>query len=127
MSEILINDTIIVEGELSFKKTVDNSQKPPKLIIEGLLSTHKYFEEITQVESERYVLKGINVQQESYGSNDFNIVYGFYAVSAEAKGGQSIYTEKEIQEIEQSIIQEKEGENQCQQKTEILQEKKSQI
>ena len=45
----------------------------------GILATHDYIEHIDTIETERYLLSEVDVYQEDFGSNDYNIVYSFKA------------------------------------------------
>ena len=81
MAGIRINNKIVAKGRLSIVRSVDFSKKPPILTIEGKLATHRYLEEINSIESERFFLYGVKVFQESFGSEDFDIIYSFTANS----------------------------------------------
>lgn len=80
MPDIRINDRIDVKGELTFVVNADDT-------IEGQLITHGYHEVIDCLETNRYVLDDINVYQEKFDANDYNIVYLFTAESRQIKGG----------------------------------------
>jgi hypothetical protein len=96
MAEIIINDDKLVKGMMSINRQLDLSKNPPMLTIAGQLQTHRYFDEITSIESERYRVKGVTVFQESFGSDDFNIIYSFLADSLEVINGETNLTEEEI-------------------------------
>ena len=80
MAQIKINTEIFVNGKCSITRVSD-----PTVVDEfntstvGILSTHPYFEDIHTIETERYLLTGVEVQQEDFGSNDYNIKYTFTA------------------------------------------------
>ena len=53
--------------------------------ITGILAIHDYVEEIYKIESERYVLNDVTVFKESFGSNEYMILYHFVAEELEIK------------------------------------------
>lgn len=53
--------------------------------VTGMLAVHEYFEEITEIESERYLVKNVNVYKESFGSNEYLILYYFIADDFDVK------------------------------------------
>ena len=53
--------------------------------VTGMLAAHEYFEEITEIESERFIVKGVNVYKESFGSNEYLILYYFIAEDFDVK------------------------------------------
>jgi hypothetical protein len=73
----------------------------------GILSTHRYFEEISQIETRRYVLKGVEVFQEDFGSDDHQIAYSFTAKELIVKGidenNESLFSYEEIKKIESEL------------------------
>lgn len=68
-------------GKLSFtrERIKNNETLENEILISGTLSTHEYIEEILSIESERYILNGVDVYHESFGSNDIDIYYSFFA------------------------------------------------
>lgn len=84
MAVIKINAEKFVKGKVSItrKKEYDgNSDNNYIIATYGVLSTHDYIEQINIIETERYYLHGIEVYQEDFGSNDYNIIYHFRADS----------------------------------------------
>lgn len=53
--------------------------------VTGMLAVHEYFEEITEIESERFIVKNVNVYKESFGSNEYLILYYFVADDFDVK------------------------------------------
>lgn len=80
MPDIRVNNRIDVKGELTFVINSDNT-------IEGQFITHGYHELIQSLESNRYLLTDIEVYQEKFDANDYNIVYLFTAKNRIIKGG----------------------------------------
>lgn len=80
MAQIKINTETFVNGRLSISRA-SSPTEIDEFNIEtvGILSTHPYFPEIHTIESERYLLTGVEVVQEDFGSNDYNIKYTFTA------------------------------------------------
>ncbi len=72
------NKEIKVEGKMTFKvsKAIKEDGTETMICI-GQLATHKYFEEITKIESDRFILENVEVTDEVFGTNDFNILYEF--------------------------------------------------
>lgn len=93
MSKVYVNgNNEPVEGRFDFSVTVDESQKPPMFTIEGnFVSGAGYFEDITELQNERYLLKRVHVESEIYGSESDEIVYhftaGMYRISNRLLGG----------------------------------------
>lgn len=94
MARIKINKDKFVEGRFTVKqKLIETEEKNEKdelvtvqkLIIHGIFSTHDYIEELDTLESERYLIQGINVFEEAFGSNDYEITYEFFADSIKVK------------------------------------------
>ena len=106
MAQIKINNNLTVEGSFTMNKTlIEKEDGKLGFAINGVLSTHLYFEDITNIETERYKVEGINVYQERYGSDDYNIIYEFSAENIEVKGvdcegARFILYPSEMEEIE---------------------------
>lgn len=102
MSKITINGNKEILGKLSVSRAADFSTNPITINIGGQLSTHRYVDEITTIETDRYKISGVSVFQESFGSEDFDILYLFTATKLVVKGGESHLKENKIKEIETS-------------------------
>lgn len=80
MSKIILNGQKVIEGEFSFSVSYDESVNPPILQIVGTLSSKAgYLPEITSLENDRYVISGITVKTEHYGSEEDTMLYDFEA------------------------------------------------
>ena len=80
MAQIKINTEIFVNGKCSITRISDPTEVDEfNTSTVGILSTHPYFDDIHTIETERYLLTGVEVQQEDFGSNDYNIKYTFTA------------------------------------------------
>ena len=86
MSKIRINKHQSVEGSFSFNASIDNQSKIPILVISGVLETADDVSEITMLENERYLLTGIVIKSESYGSEEDLVAYEFLAKEYQKKG-----------------------------------------
>ena len=53
--------------------------------ISGILAIHEYVDEINAIESERYKLDDVEVYKESFGSNEYTILYYFTAEHLDIK------------------------------------------
>lgn len=95
MKEISINDGKLVKGKFSVVNENENGQ----IVSYGQLVTHRYYEEINTIESERYLAENVEVVKEEFGSEDFYILYTF-TCDLTIKGGETPYTDEEIEEYE---------------------------
>lgn len=90
-----------VKGRLSFEtRLIENEEGEKTIAVKGQMTTHRYFEEIEQIETDRYLLEDITVYNEVFGSEDFKILYNFVANSYLIKGGESNLSEELIAELE---------------------------
>lgn len=109
MAQITINDKLAVNGKMTFNRTlIADEEGNNSFLITGVLSTHLYFEEITKIETSRYILNGVEVYQESYGSDDYDIVYSFRSKDLiikgeEYEGVKFILYPEEMEEIENKM------------------------
>ena len=73
-------------GALTFdREAIYEDGKFAGTIINGILAIHDYVEEIFKIESERYILHNVTVYKESFGSNEYMILYHFTAEDLEIK------------------------------------------
>lgn len=90
-----------VKGRLSFETNlVENEDGEKEIVVKGQMTTHRYFEEIEELETNRYIISGITVYNEVFGSEDFKILYNFIATSYTIKGGETNLTEELIKSLE---------------------------
>lgn len=78
-----------VKGTFTFEGNLIEVNGEERIEVGGAISTHKYLEDIQEIESDRYIIKGVRVYNEVFGSEDFNILYNFTADSYIIKGGES--------------------------------------
>lgn len=82
MAKILItkgnNEVIETQGKMTFE-TVKRFDEDGEVYFEtiGQLAIHEYIDHIECIESARYLLKGVDVYREVFGTDDFNILYEF--------------------------------------------------
>lgn len=106
MARIIINNRYSANGNLSVSRTLNETNDG--FIITGIFASHLYYEDIKSLESERFKVSGVNVYQESFGSDDYNILYHFIADKFISKDimdegiGYILYTE-EMQMIEEEM------------------------
>lgn len=100
MAKLSINEEFVIKGKLTARRFLDEEGK---VNIIGALATHYYFEEIKNIETYRYELKNVEVIEEIFGSDDFDIVYNFKAESMIVKNNFTNLSEKEIEDIEKNI------------------------
>lgn len=108
MAEIKVNTEKFVNGRLTVEREkIQISNEESQILTKGLFTTHEYFEEINTLESERYLLQGIEVIKESFGSNDYNIGYEFLIGNLIVKED---YIPNEIKELIEAIEYEEDKE-----------------
>lgn len=87
---VVINDKIKVAGAISYSlaKVIKPNEfgiDEETLEITGSLVTSYYTQDITKLETCRFILDGIEVYKEEFGSREENIVYRFNAEYARVK------------------------------------------
>lgn len=95
MFNITINDSIETLGLITFQI----SKEGDSLIMEGLLKTHLYIEEIDSLECDRFRIEGIDVYSEAFGSTDIFNLYRFTFISFEIKELGNNLNEKDLIEL----------------------------
>lgn len=106
MAKIIINNEIRANGKLSVSRAINEEKSG--FIISGVFATHLYYEDIKTLESNRFGLSGVEVYQESFGSDDYDILYHFTAKSINLKDyiedgiGYMLYSE-EMKMIEEEM------------------------
>lgn len=86
MAQIKINKDRFVEGKFTVKqRLVEDEKGNDNVVVHGIFSTHDYIEELNTLESERYLLLGVKVFEETFGTNDYEITYEFTAESLTIK------------------------------------------
>ena len=81
------------------------------MICLGQLATHKYFEEITKIETDRFILENVEVTDETFGTNDFNILYEFEVHNYGWTIKEDYLSEETIKKIELEEYKDDEGNN----------------
>lgn len=100
MAQISINDEHIVNGRLTVRRFKDENDE---IKIVGTLATHCYFEEILKIETFRYSINDIEVVEEVFASDDYDIVYNFTAKEINNKCGLSDLNNSIIKKIEEKM------------------------
>lgn len=100
MATIIINKHHKVKGRLSISRGLTENDD---IIIGAILTTHRYFEEIKEIESERYHLTDVKIIKEDFGSNDFDIQYTLVAQDLEIKNGETNLPIDVIEAIEKEM------------------------
>ena len=100
MATIIINKHHKVKGRLSISRGLTENDD---IIIGAILTTHRYFEEIKEIESERYHLTDVKIIKEDFGSNDFDIQYTLVAQYLEIKNGETNLPIDVIEAIEKEM------------------------
>lgn len=77
MANIIINNRFSANGKLSVDRTLNEAKDG--FIITGVFASHLYYEDIKSLESNRFKVSGVQVYRESFGSDDYNILYHFIA------------------------------------------------
>ena len=84
--EVVLNNAVRVAGSVSVSMTRNETPQDPlssetyrSILIEGVLAT-KYFEQdIEKIETRRYVIMNVDVYSEEFGSLEDEIIYRFRA------------------------------------------------
>lgn len=84
MAKIVINDQLSVNGKVTFNRGANEDKTG--FIIQGVLLTHLYFDDIKTIETPRFKLTGVEVTEEAFGSDDYNIGYYFTCSKLEILG-----------------------------------------
>ena len=96
--------TLNVKGRLTFTTELFKDETGMEYIrVEGQMVTHKYIEDIFKIETHRYLLSDIEVYKETFGSDDFNILYEFIAKDYTIKNGATNLSNELIEEIEKEM------------------------
>ena len=116
MAKIIItndnNEEIQVEGRMTFKVSkAIKEDGTDTMICLGQLATHKYFEEITKIETDRFILENVEVTDETFGTNDFNILYEFEVHNYGWTIKEDYLSEETIKRIELEEYKDDEGNN----------------
>ena len=95
MYKIRVNDAFETYGLISasIKKEGEN------LVTEGMLKTHLYIEDINELECDRFLITGVDVQAEAFGSTDPFVVYYFTFDSMETYYEDLDYDEDKLIEL----------------------------
>ena len=99
MARLIINNKKEVKGYMSASTRTNSAGN---VIIAGELLTHRHFDDINRIETDRYMLKDVSIVGFSIGSNDFFIKYEFECGldNLTFKGGETNLSEMLIREIE---------------------------
>lgn len=106
MARIIINNRLSANGKLSVSRQLNEAKDG--FIITGIFASHLYYEDIKSLESNRFKVSGVQVYQESFGSDDYDILYHFVADKFILKDtmqdgiGYILYSE-EMQQIEDEM------------------------
>lgn len=77
MANIIINNRFSANGNLSVSRVLNETRDG--FIVTGIFASHLYYEDIKSLESNRFKVSGVQVYQEDFGSDDYNILYRFVA------------------------------------------------
>lgn len=100
MAKVSVNDEFVVSGRITVKRFVNESGE---VVVAGSFACHYYFEEIKKLETYRYSITDVEVVEEIFGSDDFDIVYNFEAKAIDNKDGVSNLNNELIAKIEKEI------------------------
>lgn len=101
MFEIIVNNAFKTYGLIS----INVRKEGGKLVAEGVLKTHLYIEEIDTLECDRFIVGGVDVVSETFGSTDPFIEYYFTFTKYD-----TFYEELEYEQEELLKLYEKENE-----------------
>lgn len=95
-----------IKGGLTFEAVKLEKEDGEVLDIRGQMSTHYYIEDISKIETHRYLLTGVEVYRETFGSDDFNILYEFKIKDYHVKNGLTNLGNTIIESIEADLYSE---------------------
>ncbi|MEK0288890.1 hypothetical protein [Caldifermentibacillus hisashii] len=78
MGEIIVNGSMPINGMLTVTRTLVETEDQHAIVVEGVLKTEAYIEEIEDIQTELYCA-GRPSHQESFGSEEKDIIYAFRA------------------------------------------------
>ena len=85
--------TLEVNGHMTFRaEKIINEEGDEDIIITGEMQTH------------RYIVLGIDVLRETFGTDDFSVLYEFKANDYMVKNGETNLSAKQIVEIETKLF-----------------------
>lgn len=90
----------LVKGRLTFEAKLIETEDGEEIVIVGRMTTHKYIEDISTLETHRYVVEGVSVFREVFASDDFDILYEFIAKDYLVKNGETNLGNELIESIE---------------------------
>ena len=95
-----------VKGRVTFEaKLIEGENGKQEIIISGKMTTHNYIEDIDKIETHRYLLTNVQVYKETFGSDDFDILYDFIAKDYNVKNGMTNLSNTLIDSIEEKIYE----------------------
>ena len=99
-----------VNGQVTFSDELIQLENDKKgIYISGKMTTHMYIDNIDRIETHRYILIGVKVIRETFGSNDFDILYEFEANDFIVKNGPTNLSNQLIEVIEMDIYKDEES------------------
>lgn len=99
-----------VNGQVTFSDELIQLENNKKgIYISGKMTTHMYIDNIDRIETHRYILIGVKVIRETFGSNDFDILYEFEANDFIVKNGPTNLSNQLIEVIEMDIYKDEES------------------
>ena len=99
-----------VNGQITFSdQLIELEDNKRGIYISGKMTTHLYIDNIDKIETHRYILTGVNVIRETFGSNDFDILYDFEAKDFIVKNGVTNLSNELIDSIEREIYKDEES------------------
>lgn len=87
------------KGRLTFSTELTSNGN---IIISGQMTTHKFIEGINKIETHRYILSDVQIVKETFGSDDFDILYDFIAKDYFVKNGETNLSNELIESIEET-------------------------
>ena len=75
MTNIIINNQFEALGEMSVKQYKQGAE----IVVEGILQLNRYFDDIETIKTDCFMLNGVDVQSEAFGTTDKVVIYTFKA------------------------------------------------
>lgn len=74
MTDFLINKQILAQGEMTVQQVLT---KEGTIVIQGIMTLDKYIEEIEEIDTDLFVIVGVTVIKETFGTKEKKVVYEF--------------------------------------------------
>ena len=79
MVDVVINGGDVIKGKMTVTRSLQETEEGSAIVVSGVLLSESYVEVIELIETDRLYVHGVEVYEESFGTNSKEIAYSFYA------------------------------------------------